>query len=226
MADFVEFKEVRKKVKLFNIGKYKFSDIEIKHLTIAMIMIILSIFVHNYGLSTLMSSFLSKEFFIMLGIYALTIGTGFIFHELGHKLVAQHYQFISEFRADFQMLGIMFIMAVFLPILFLAPGAVMILGRPTIRQNGIISVAGPLVNLGLAIIFTFIALVFGTQGILGTIVMTGIIVNSFLGIFNMLPMWVLDGKKVWAWSKPVWTGVMLILIIFLMIGYGNIPLLV
>jgi Zn-dependent protease len=225
MADFVEFKQVRKKVKLFKIGEYKFSDIEIRHLAIAMIMIILTIFVHNYGLTTLMSSFLSKEFFILLGIYALTIGTGFLFHELGHKLVAQHYKFVSEFRADFQMLAIMFIAAIFLPIILLAPGAVMILGRPTIRQNGIISVAGPLVNLALAIIFTIIGIIFRPEGILGMIVSTGVLVNGFLGVFNMLPIWVLDGKKVLAWSKPVYAIVMVALIFFLMIGFGKIPLL-
>lgn len=225
MADFVEFKEVRKKIKLFKIGKYKFSTIEIKHLTIAMIAIILTIFVHNFGIETLLNSFLSKEFFIVLGIYALTIGTGFLFHELGHKLVAQHYKFISEFRADFQMLAIMFIAAIFLPFILLAPGAVMILGRPTIRQNGIISIAGPLVNLALATIFTTIAILFKPIGILGSIVSTGILVNGFLGVFNMLPIWVLDGKKVWAWSKPIYIITMLALLIFLLIGFGKIPLL-
>ncbi len=225
MADFVEFKELRKKVKLFNIGRYKFSDIEIRHLSIAMVAIILTIFVHQYSLTTLLSSLTSPDLYIMLGIYSLTIGTGFIFHELGHKFVAQHYNFISEFRADFQMLAIMFGIALFLPFIFLAPGAVMILGRPSIRQNGIISVAGPLVNLALAAIFTIIGLIFGTTGILGTIVMTGIFVNSFLGIFNMLPVWVLDGKKVLAWSAPIWTTVMIALVFFLFIGFGKIPLL-
>ena len=225
MADFVEFKEIRKKVKLFKIGKYKFSDIEIKHLSIAMIAIILTIFVHNFGITSLMNSFLSKEFFIILGIYALTIGTGFLFHELGHKFVAQHYKFVSEFRADFQMLAFMFIGAIFLPIILLAPGAVMILGRPTVRQNGIISVAGPLVNLALATIFTIIGVLFRPEGILGNIVSTGVLVNGFLGVFNMLPIWVLDGKKVWTWSKPVYTIVMLTLIFFLLIGFGKIPLL-
>jgi Zn-dependent protease len=225
MADFVEFKEIRKKVKLFKIGKYKFSDIEVKHLTIAMIAIILTIFVHNFGITALMNSFLTKEFFIILGIYSLTIGTGFILHELGHKLVAQHYNFISEFRADFQMLALMFIGAIFLPIILLSPGAVMILGRPTVRQNGIISVAGPLVNLALATIFTVLAIIFQPTGILGNIVSTGILVNGFLGVFNMLPIWVLDGKKVLAWSKPIYAIVMLALIFFLLIGFGKIPLL-
>lgn len=225
MADFVEFKDIRKKVRLFKIGDYQFSIIEIKHLIFAMTMIILTIFVHNFGLEALMSSFFTKDFLIIFSVYALTIGTGFIFHELGHKLVAQHYKFVSEFRADFQMLTLMFIAALFLPFILLAPGAVMILGRPTIRQNGIISVAGPLVNLALAAIFTIIGLTFGTDGMFGFIVTTGIFVNAFLGIFNMLPIWVLDGKKVLAWSKPIYAITMIALIFFLLIGFGKIPIL-
>ncbi len=225
MADFVEFKEEKIKVKFFKVGKYKFSSIEIYHLTIAMIMIILTLFVFQYKELLSLEFISSPTFFLLLGMYAVTVGFGFLFHELGHKLVAQHYGYISEFRADFQMLGLMFIGALFLPIILLSPGAVMILGRPTIRQNGIISVAGPLVNLALAAIFTILGLLFGIEGFLGAIIMTGIFVNSFLGIFNMLPIWVLDGKKVLRWSKPIYTIVMCSLIGFLLIGFGTIPLL-
>lgn len=225
MADFVEFKEEKIKVKFFQIGKYKFSSIEIYHLAIAMVMIILTLFVFQYKELLNLEFITSPTFFLLLGMYAVTVGFGFLFHELGHKLVAQHYGYISEFRADFQMLGLMFLGALFLPIILLSPGAVMILGRPTIRQNGIISVAGPLVNLALATIFTILGLLFGTEGFLGKIIITGIFVNAFLGIFNMLPIWVLDGKKVLRWSKSIYAIVMISLIFFLLIGFGIIPIL-
>ena len=39
--------------------------------------------------------------------------------------------------------------------------------------------------------------------------MIGLQVNAMIAAFNMLPVSVLDGKKVWAWNK----GVFLVLII-------------
>ena len=33
--------------------------------------------------------------------------------------------------------------------------------------------------------------------------MIGLQVNAMIAAFNMLPVSVLDGKKVWAWNKPV-----------------------
>jgi len=34
-------------------------------------------------------------------------------------------------------------------------------------------------------------------------------VNAWLAIFNLLPLSVLDGAKVWYWSKPAWLAAML-----------------
>jgi len=217
MAEYIEYEHPKIKVKFLKLGKYSFSSIEIKHLIIAMIMIILTLFVHQYQGILSLDLIFSLNFLKFLGIYTLSVGTGFLFHELGHKLVAQHYGFISEFRADFQMLFLMFIAALFLPILLLAPGAVMILGRPSRRQNGIISVTGPLVNLSLAIIFILISTIFHPTGTFEIITNIGISVNAFLGIFNMLPIWVLDGKKVLAWNKPIYFTVMLALILVFII---------
>jgi Zn-dependent protease len=100
---------------------------------------------------------------------------------------------------------------------FLAPGAVMILGRYiSKKQNGIISVAGPLTNLILAGIFYLLNIYAFSVGnnFLFLLSMIGVQVNAFLGIFNMLPFWILDGRKVFAWNKVVYFLVLIPLILF------------
>lgn len=210
MAEYVNYVS-EKGPKMFHVGKFTFSTIEIMHLSLAFIAITATLMAHNWsGVRNL-----GIVPFLILNI--LTIGFGFVLHELGHKLVAQHYKLLSEFRADFMMLAVSFAMALFSPIIFLAPGAVMIHGRITIRQNGIISVAGPLVNLALAGVFLLLALLFSPPigSFFGYLLWLGIMVNAFLGVFNMLPFWVLDGKKVLAWSKPVYFSVMGVLVLLL-----------
>lgn len=200
MVDFVKFEEsTKKKVKIFHFGKYSFSNIEIFHLSFAFIMISLTLMVFQ---KASIKSIGIINFFI---INFFTIGLGFLLHELGHKFVAQYYGFISEFRADFFMMFLSFALAIFSPIIFLAPGAVMILGRVTRRQNGIISLAGPFVNLILAGIFLLLFFSFmPTQNSLFFYILwTGVWINSFLGLFNMLPFWILDGRKVLDWNPVI-----------------------
>ena len=142
---------------------------------------------------------------------AFTLGIGFLLHELGHKVVAQRYGCFAEFRADNFMLFLA-ILTSFLGIIFAAPGAVMIAGRVTKEKFGKISIAGPLVNILLTIIFLIGALIF-TSGFLGTLFAFGAIINSWLAIFNLIPLWIFDGKKVLAWSKSVYIISMTIAII-------------
>lgn len=214
MAEYVTYKEANP-TKMYKIAGHSFSQIEIKHLSLAMIMIILTIFAFQQKGLFLSSLTNIPQVAIFFIIYFFTVGLGFLLHELGHKFVAQKYGFISEFRADFTMLFVMFGIALFSPFILLAPGAVMILGRPTVKQNGIISVAGPVVNLVLAIFFIILSLIFQPTGIFGLITSLGIWINAFLGVFNMLPFWVLDGKKVLAWNKPIYFSVMGSLILIL-----------
>ena len=133
---------------------------------------------------------------------AVTVGTGFLLHELGHKVVAQRYGCWAEFRADNYML-LLAIVTSFFGIVFAAPGAVMIAGRVSTRRNGLISVAGPFVNIILALFYLALGFLFPI-GFIGTIASFGYLVNTWLAIFNLLPLWILDGKKVFDWNKLVW----------------------
>ena len=214
MAEYVEY-NAPKGPKMYKFGKYSFSTTELKHLSIAFLMITLTLMALQRGILGRQNEIDLLSFII---IFFFSVGLGFLLHEIGHKLTAQYYGYISEFRADFFMLFISFVIAILFGFTFLAPGAVMILGRPTIKQNGKISVAGPLINLTIALIYVMLNLIINpAQGtLLSFIFSVGIIVNAFLGIFNMLPFWILDGKKVLAWNKPVYFSVMgALLIIFL-----------
>lgn len=137
----------------------------------------------------------------------LTVGVGFIFHEMAHKFTAIHYGFWAEFKKDNTMLALSFIMAITLGIIFAAPGAAYIYATYISReQNGKISAAGPFTNLMLCIPFAILLAIgfFITNDILKLIGFMGVQVNAMLAAFNMIPFSILDGKKVYDWSKPTW----------------------
>lgn len=136
----------------------------------------------------------------------VTAGSGFLLHELAHKVVAQRYGFWAEFRADFRMLGLAVVSGA-VGFLFAAPGAVEIRSRRGIsrRESGVTSIAGPATNLALFAVFAPLALVF-TTGLLGRVMAFGALINAFLAAFNILPAGPLDGRKVKRWSTPVFVA--------------------
>lgn len=150
------------------------------------------------------SKLFSLSFLQMFGVALVTAGLGFLLHELSHKFVAQRYGCAAEFRSFDQMLYLALGLAVMVGFIFAAPGAVMISGMVTRKENGIISLAGPLMNYILAALF------FGLTTILPSwapLLLIGFSINMWLGLFNMLPFWNFDGKKIFYWNKVVW-GVM------------------
>ncbi|KPQ43855.1 MAG: hypothetical protein MPEBLZ_01572 [Candidatus Methanoperedens nitroreducens] len=89
-----------------------------------------------------------------LVISLFTVGISFIIHEMSHKIVAQRFGSWAEFRMSPIMLLLMLVLVYQLGILFAAPGAVMIYGGNVgRRENGRISLAGPLSNLILGMAF-------------------------------------------------------------------------
>jgi Zn-dependent protease len=154
-----------------------------------------------------------KEFIQFMMVSVVTIGVGFIFHEMAHKLVAIHYGAYARFQMWVQGLLFMLIFAVLLGALFAAPGAVYIYSNTiTRKENGLISAAGPLTNLAIALVFTLLGLfapvVFYFSFLQGNINvwMFGAQINVILAIFNLLPMFPLDGSKIFAWNKLGWLG--------------------
>ena len=101
----------------------------------------------------------------------------------------------------------------------MSPGAVMVAGMVSRKQNGHIAIAGPLVNLFLFLIGIPLGLLlFVLMGItdpIAPLTSSGISLkgvgymlvtwwlgaNAFLGLFNMIPWGPLDGLKVKGWSE-------------------------
>src|SRR3989338_1022011 len=138
------------------IGKIKTSKIELRDIAKAWIVLSLAfacIYAGANFLDGTISKIFSTQFIFLFLISLFTAGLGFLLHELAHKFVAQRYGCVAEFRAWDQFLFLALGMAAFIGFLFAAPGAVMISGMITRRENGIVSVAGPATNYVLGLLF-------------------------------------------------------------------------
>lgn len=197
--------------KTIKLGKIRTSRIELIDIFKAWIAISLA-FAFVYGGVSLIngniSNLFSLNFIIMFGISLFTAGLGFLFHELAHKFAAQKYGCVAEFRAFDQMLYLAVGLAFFIGFIFAAPGAVMIHGMITRKENGIISLAGPLTNYILAMIFLGLLISYPS---LSMIFSVGFFINLWLGLFNLLPFGNFDGKKILNWNRVIWG---------LMVGFG------
>jgi len=162
-----------------------------------------------------------------LEVFLLTlivIGTGFLGHELAHKFVAQRYGCWAEFKL-WTVGAVMAVLFAFVPpgnLVFAAPGAVYIASRSSYfgegidrRANGLISLVGPLVNVAAAGLFGLAFLVSSSAGFGDVVVSSGsglafkflqegLAINLWLGAFNMIPFFILDGQKVFTWDRRVW----------------------
>ena len=121
------------------------------------------------------------------------------------------YGYWAEFKLWPQ--GLLFALVTsFFGFVFAAPGAVYTYANyMTDEINGKISIAGPIVNIILALIFLLIATWVYPSAFhsansvtLFIICSLGYSVNSFLAVFNLLPIGNLDGSKVLNWNFGIW----------------------
>jgi len=161
-------------------------------------------------------------FAFFFGISLFTVGAAFALHELAHKFAAMHYGYWAEFKKDNQMLLIAVVMAALVQVVFAAPGATYIYGNATRAENGRISAAGPLTNLVLCIPFVALVLL-GSGELLHNVGLVGLRVNAMIATFNMLPISILDGRKVLAWN-PVIFAVLIITSVGILFWSLSLPL--
>ncbi len=187
-------------------------SVEIQEIAVSVLAISFAFSVGGRGLSAIND----PVFWLMFFITFVTVGLGFILHELAHRQVAKSYGAYAIYKAWLPGLILMIVLALSpSPILFAAPGAVYIYSNYiTRKENGIISLAGPVTNLALAIVFWLMMLVIpGEGGVLNlarTAFGIGFKINLFLGLFNMIPIFPLDGSKVWDWDKRLWVAFMVV----------------
>lgn len=144
------------------------------------------------------------SFAIAFPVSLVTVGAGFVLHELAHRSVARRFGAHAEYRA--WQTGLIFaIISAFFGFVFAAPGAVYIYGNISRKQNGIISIAGPVTNIAVALAFGLLA-ISGLSQITDLVGGMGFRINMFLALFNLIPFGPLDGGKVFAWSKTAWAA--------------------
>jgi len=173
-----------------------FGKTELRHIALAVIVLTaaFTMVIWDRDFATLVGS---------LGLAALAVVLGFFLHEMAHKYMARKYGCWAEFRAYNQGLLLALVMS-FFGFLFAAPGAVYISGNISREQNGKISIAGPATNIVIALVCLPFALMESSSDIVATIAWGLFFFNSFLAVFNLIPVQPLDGSKVWAWNKPIY----------------------
>jgi Zn-dependent protease len=142
-----------------------------------------------------------------LGVAAIAALTGFVAHEMAHKVVAQRHGFWAEFRMS--PAGLLFSLATALfGFLFALPGATVIGGMGDVREWGRTSLAGPVVNLisgGAFLASSFAVARYDPSAPFLWVSLTFLaFVNAIFAAFNLLPIGPLDGRKVLRWSPTLW----------------------
>ncbi|WP_054835062.1 metalloprotease [Methanobrevibacter arboriphilus] len=191
---------------------FKFSSNEIRDLFI-------SFFIISLAFSILYSRLDFTNILNILPMVMVGVGLGFILHEVAHKISAMRYGYWAEYKTWTPGLFIALVSSAF-GFIFAAPGAVHIYGQyMTDRENGIISISGPLTNIVLSLIFLAVALMLGNTyiglfnpliavplwvNILFQTCLLGFSINAFLALFNLIPIGILDGAKVFRWDPFIW----------------------
>ena len=183
----------------------RFSRTEIIQILISVSVLTVAFAIALSNISELGFDLVVFEF--MLGASFVAVFTGFLLHELSHKILAQKYGCFAEFRMSLYGLFLGLITS-FLGFLFALPGAVMISGRMTVEQNGKISLAGPGMNMIIGSICLAILFVLSSDTLLFLIFSIVAYINLWLAIFNLLPIPPLDGSKVFYWNKPIYVASM------------------
>jgi Zn-dependent protease len=142
---------------------------------------------YGYGLTILA---------IVVGIISLS----FVLHEFAHKILAQKYWLWSEFRLD-PFGTLISLSTALMPFKIVAPGSVVIMGSRITKKNmGKIALVGPLTNVLLVIFFISLSNI-------SYFFQFAALLNADLAVFNLIPVSVLDGRKVYSWNKKIWVTV-------------------
>jgi len=194
----------------------KTSRTELLHISIAFVVLTVDLVILLsgggllFGTGTGLFSLFSLPVVVVAAAAALT---GFVCHELAHKIYAQRHGFWAEFRMS--PFGLVFsLFTATLGFLWAAPGATVISGMSEVdRANwGRTSLAGPLTNFGFAAIFyagTVAAFGIHSPYVPWLILLAWF--NGWFATFNLLPFGPLDGAKVLRWRFSTWLGAIVVI---------------
>ena len=131
--------------------------------------------------------------------YLLFVGLGFVAHEMAHKYQAIKLGAISFFVSWPEYLILSLFLKIFLGFTIIVPGAT-VWAKPfaTIEEQGLVAAAGPIASIALAAVFLILSKFL-------PLFAEGAIINAYIALFNLLPVYPLDGAKILRWDKKIWT---------------------
>jgi Zn-dependent protease len=189
-------------------GRVYFSPKELKHLTVAGLLVV------GIGFSSVLYYGTSVD---ALAGFALILTASFFAHEIAHKVIAQRRGLWAEFRLT--LWGSVLTLVSFISPLFkiISPGAVMISGSAGMREMGKISLAGPATNIVVSAVLLGLS-PFVPSGFVWA-VMLGAFLNAFMAVFNLIPFGIFDGFKIYSWDKKIWALVFAVSLALAIVAY-------
>jgi Zn-dependent protease len=179
---------------------------ELKHIGIAAALVIgigFSIGVY----ATLLPDWAGFNFiwtWAMMAVFAVIMVASFLTHEIGHKIIAQRSGLWAEFRLTTWGAALTFA-SIFLPFRMIAPGAMMIGGTLQKKDDIVkISLAGPITNLIYSCMFLGLAFTLPVTFAWSSMLLFAAYLNAFMAVFNLIPIGVLDGFKIYSLNKKLW----------------------
>ncbi len=152
----------------------------------------------------------------------------YLVHEMAHKFMAQHFGMWAEFRMTMQGYYLSAIAIIFAIPIF-GTGAVFTSGAHSREEDGLVNFVGPFSNFVFAASLAMLAItILPTLSdplyVLHFLLLMGIALNAFIGLFNMIPFQPFDGGTIYAWNKRLWALLTVALLILLLFGYFILPM--
>lgn len=155
---------------------------------------------------------------LSLAYSSVGVGSAFVFHELAHRQVAKTYGLEARYRAWY--LGLLVTLAVALisataglPVLFAAPGAVVIYGywghvSPLAELR--VAESGPLTNIAVGIAAWVLLVTVSGTSVIADVLYYIMRINAWIAFFNLLPLPPLDGSKIFRRSLVEWVVIFVV----------------
>jgi Zn-dependent protease len=177
-------------------GRVYFSPKELEHLAIGVLLVI------GIGLSFAfyLGALEIEDWSVIFAALSVIVVASFFTHEIAHKVTAQRRGLWAEFRLTVWG-AILTAISIILPFKIISPGAVMIAGPARMDDIGKISIAGPVTNIVLSSMLLGPVFVPNPYSLVFVI---GAFFNAYIAIFNLIPIGILDGYKIFSWDKKVW----------------------
>jgi Zn-dependent protease len=178
-----------------------FSHKELKHISVAVLLVIgIGVSIGLYG--NFFGGFSPLWTWVMMAVFAVIMTATFLVHEIAHKIMGQRKGLWAEFRLT-TWGAVLTLVSVFLPFKIFSPGAMMLAGSPSGDEIVKISIAGPVTN----IIFSSALLVLAFAvwpSAFASMLFFAAYINAFMAVFNLIPIGILDGYKIFSFNKKLW----------------------